>query len=154
MRRWRWRRFAATRALAEPGEHFEVHLNQITQWKARLLECVPALFGSALAPSPNRDGERFFRRRAHQGEHAKRKAMIDPTREVSITRQAQLLGIRRAAVYCVLQPVSYADLQLQHHIGALHLERPFAGARTLKKLLRRRGSSPAVSASRGRLFGV
>jgi putative transposase len=65
--------------------------------------------------------------------------MIDPTHDVSITRQAQLLGISRAAVYYVPRPISQADLELQRRIDALHLEHPFAGARTLKKLLRRQG---------------
>jgi putative transposase len=65
--------------------------------------------------------------------------MIDPTHEVSITRQAELLGISRAAVYYVPRPISEADLELQRRIDALHLEHPFAGARTLKKLLRRQG---------------
>jgi hypothetical protein len=44
--------------------------------------------------------------------------MIDPTHQVSITRQAELL---------------------QRRIDELHLEYPFAEARTLKKLLRREG---------------
>jgi putative transposase len=65
--------------------------------------------------------------------------MIDPRHEVSITRQAQLLGISRAAVYYEPRPVSEADLALQRRIDALHLEHPWAGARTLKKLLRREG---------------
>lgn len=65
--------------------------------------------------------------------------MIDPTHEVSITRQAELLGISRAAVYYVPRPISGADLELQRRIDALHLEHPFAGARTLKKLLCREG---------------
>lgn len=42
-------------------------------------------------------------------------------------------------VYCVPRPVSEADLALQRRIDALHLEHPFAGARLLKKLLRREG---------------
>jgi putative transposase len=65
--------------------------------------------------------------------------MIDPEHEVSITRQAQLVGISRAAVYYVPRPVSEADLELQRRMDALHLEHPFAGARLLKKLLRREG---------------
>jgi putative transposase len=65
--------------------------------------------------------------------------MIDPTHEVSITRQAELLGISRSAVYYVPRPIPEADLELQRRIDELHLEYPFAGARTLKKLLRRQG---------------
>jgi putative transposase len=66
--------------------------------------------------------------------------MIDPRHEVSITRQAELLGISRAAVYYVPRPISEEDLELQRRIDALHLEHPWAGARTLKRLLRREGT--------------
>jgi len=65
--------------------------------------------------------------------------MIDPKHEVSITRQAELVGISRAAVYYVPRSISEADLGLQRRIDALHLEHPFAGSRLLKKLLRREG---------------
>jgi putative transposase len=65
--------------------------------------------------------------------------MIDPKHELSVTRQAELVGISRAAVYYVPRPVSEADLELQRRIDALHLEHPFAGSRLLKKLLRREG---------------
>ena len=42
-------------------------------------------------------------------------------------------------MYYVPRPISDADLELQRRIDALHLEHPFAGARTLKKLLYRQG---------------
>jgi putative transposase len=65
--------------------------------------------------------------------------MIDPKHELPIARQAELVGISRAAVYYVPRPISEADLALQRRIDALHLEHPFAGSRMLKKLLRREG---------------
>jgi len=65
--------------------------------------------------------------------------MIDPKHELPITRQAQLLEISRAAVYYVPRPVSEADLALMRRIDQLHLEYPFAGARTLRDLLRQEG---------------
>lgn len=70
--------------------------------------------------------------------------MIDPKHELSVTRQAELVGISRAAVYYVPRPVSEADLALMRRIDALHLECPFAGARTLKRLLRREGYDVGV----------
>jgi len=65
--------------------------------------------------------------------------MIDPKHELSITRQAELVGISRAAVYYVPRPISEDDLALQRRIDELHLERPFAGSRMLCKLLRKEG---------------
>jgi putative transposase len=85
-------------------------------------------------------GERFFRRRAQQGGHAERKEMIDPKHKLPITRQAELVGISRAAVYYVSRPISEDDLALQRRIDELHLERPFAGSRMLCKLLRKRAT--------------
>ena len=61
--------------------------------------------------------------------------MIDPKHALSISRQAELVGISRAAVYYEPRPIPEADLVLQRRIDALHLEHPFAGSRLLKKLL-------------------
>ena len=65
--------------------------------------------------------------------------MIDPKHEVSITGQAELVGISRAAVYYLPRLVSQADLALMRRIDELHLEYPFAGARTLRDLLGPKG---------------
>ena len=65
--------------------------------------------------------------------------MIDRNHPLSITRQAKLLGISRAAVYYLPRPVSAADLALMRRIDELHLEHPFMGARMLRDQLRREG---------------
>ena len=75
--------------------------------------------------------------------------MIDPKHELSITRQAQVLGISRAAVYYVPRPISEADLALQRRIDELHLEHPFAGARMLRDMLRREGIEVGRTAAAG-----
>ena len=77
--------------LAQLAEHFDVHPNQITTWKAQLQDGAADVFGpggGAVPPAidvkiaARQDrradtGERFFRRSAHQGGIAERKAMID-----------------------------------------------------------------------------
>jgi putative transposase len=65
--------------------------------------------------------------------------MIDPKHAVSITRQSELLGISRAAVYYAPRPICEGDLALMRRIDELHLECPYAGARTLRDLLRQEG---------------
>lgn len=65
--------------------------------------------------------------------------MIDRSHELPVTRQAELVGISRGAVYYVPQPVGEADLRLMRRIDELHLEHPFAGARMLRDLLTREG---------------
>jgi len=65
--------------------------------------------------------------------------MIDRTHALPITRQAAALGISRGSVYYVPRPVADADLALMRRLDALHLEFPYAGARLLRRLLRREG---------------
>jgi len=65
--------------------------------------------------------------------------MIDRSQELSITRQAELLGISRGSVYYLPRPVSDADLALMRRIDQLHLEHPFMGARMLRDQLRQEG---------------
>ena len=65
--------------------------------------------------------------------------MIDRTHALPITRQAAALGVSRGSVYYVPRPVPDADLALMRRHDALHLEFPYAGARLLRRLLRREG---------------
>lgn len=46
--------------------------------------------------------------------------MIDPNHELTVKRQAEILGISRASVYYVPRGVSEADLALMRHIDELH----------------------------------
>ena len=61
--------------------------------------------------------------------------MMDRTHELSLTRQAQALGISRSSLYYQPRPVSDADLALMRRIDELHLDYPFAGSRMLQALL-------------------
>jgi putative transposase len=65
--------------------------------------------------------------------------MIDQNHHLPITRQAQLVGISRGAVYYLPKPVSAADLALMRRIDELHLKYPFMGARMLRDQLAREG---------------
>ena len=67
--------------------------------------------------------------------------MIDHEHQLSISRQARLLGMSRGSVYDQRRPASVADLVLMRRIDALHLDYPFAGSRMLRSLLRPAGSS-------------
>ena len=65
--------------------------------------------------------------------------MIRRDHDLSVTRQAQLLGISRGSVYYLPRAVSPADLAMMRQIDELHLEYPFAGARMLRDMLRAKG---------------
>jgi putative transposase len=65
--------------------------------------------------------------------------MIDRTHDLSVTRQAELVGISRGSVYYLPRPLSEADLALMRRLDELHLEHPFMGARMLRDQLHREG---------------
>ena len=61
--------------------------------------------------------------------------MIDRGHELSVTKQAEIVGIARSTVYYLPRAVSAADLDLMKKIDRLHMEFPFAGSRMLRRLL-------------------
>jgi putative transposase len=65
--------------------------------------------------------------------------MMDRDSPLSITRQAQLVGISRASVYYRPRPPSLRDLALMKRIDQLHMDYLFAGARMLRDLLKQEG---------------
>ena len=65
--------------------------------------------------------------------------MIERTAQLSVSRQAILLGISRGSIYYQNRPVSDADLKLMHRIDKLHTEFPFAGSRMLRDFLAQEG---------------
>ena len=65
--------------------------------------------------------------------------MIHRDHKLSLTRQADLLGISRGSLYYEPRPVSADDLKLMRRIDALHMDFPFAGRRMMKGLLRQEG---------------
>jgi putative transposase len=65
--------------------------------------------------------------------------MMDRAHELSLTRQAELLGISRGSLYYEPRPVGEADLRLMRRIDELHMDYPFAGSRMMKGLLRQEG---------------
>ncbi|KZY30415.1 integrase [Roseovarius sp. HI0049] len=65
--------------------------------------------------------------------------MTDRAHRLSLTRQAELLGISRGSLYYAPRPASEDDLRLMRRIDELHMDYPFAGSRMMKGLLRQEG---------------
>ena len=66
--------------------------------------------------------------------------MIDRNHALSVTKQAEAVGIARSTVYYLPRPVSADDLALMKQIDKLHTEYPFAGSPMLRGLLASDGS--------------
>src|SRR5947209_17582431 len=62
--------------------------------------------------------------------------MIDRGHNLSLGRQAELLGLSRSTLYYEPRPVPAAELAIMRRIDELHLDYPFAGSRMLRDLLR------------------
>ena len=144
------------KTLAELATQFDLHPDQITDWKTRLQEGAADVFGQERPSGQARvDGTRM---QAKIGELAlendvletalikaglcgtvERKAMISREHKLPISRQAELLEISRSTVYYRLRPIPAADLFLMRRMDHLHRNYPFAGSRMLRDLLSREG---------------
>lgn len=65
--------------------------------------------------------------------------MIQPNAELSITRQARLLGVSRSSVYYHPKPDSSEELDLLKRLDELFTENPIYGSRRMQVMLQREG---------------
>jgi putative transposase len=65
--------------------------------------------------------------------------MIDRDHALPLSHQAELLDLSRSGLYYEPVAMSKTDQQLMREIDRLHTEYPFAGARMLRDMLRKRG---------------
>jgi transposase-like protein len=99
------------KTLSELAEQFDIHANQITQWKSQLLEGAAVVFGEAKEQESSevdktklhaKIGELslerdLFRKRALESGSPERKEMIDSESNLSIYKQSKLLKISRSS---------------------------------------------------------
>ena len=143
------------KTLAELARQFDIHPNLLTQWKRQLLDGAAGVFGSEArgehaGPAVDltalhakieelRLENDLLSKRARQSGVAERKAMIDRSHALPITKQAKVLNVSRSSVYYQPRPTSAEDLELMRRMKELHLNLPLAGSRTLRDLLKAEG---------------
>lgn len=67
------------------------------------------------------------------------RALVDPSEEMSVRAQCELLGVSRSALYYQVRPESPENLKLMLELDKLHLNHPTFGSRRLAVLLARQG---------------
>lgn len=65
--------------------------------------------------------------------------MIALGSELSVARQAKLLGVSRSSVYYRPRPESQEELVLLKRLDELFMENPMYGSRRLQQMLKREG---------------
>ncbi|MFB3116781.1 MAG: IS3 family transposase [Gammaproteobacteria bacterium] len=145
------------KTITELAEQFQIHPNQITNWKKQLLNSAQEIFenGSSKSTSDNSATIKelhakigkltvekdFLSKSARSRTMTERKAMVDKSHKLPINRQCQLLELSRSSFYYRGREVSESELQQMRQIDEIHTQRPFYGSRRIRDWFEDQGIS-------------
>ena len=142
--------------LHELASKYDVHPNQVSQWKAHFLKNAVSVFSGPKDEIREleqlrtereelhkriveKDMDSEFLKKLEETEPAVRVAMVDPKGKMPIIKQCVLLGIKRRRVYHKKR-ISAKKLEIMNRIDELYTEDPTRGQRRMRHALRKQFS--------------
>ena len=141
--------------LTELAHKFELHPNQIRQWKQEFLERSKSIFeveNSKKGDQPGADVEKlygkigrlemerdFFKKLEQIGSLDMKRQLVEPNSDLSINAQLGLLNLSKGSFYYVPKGEPKDNLQVMRLMDEHILEDPTAGVLTMQDMLAEKG---------------